>query len=226
MKQHGRVEKIKLKSEYGGKSCESYVLFSSHEFANLAHKYLNGHNINEKTVRTKLFSENHISFGPQDFTPAEMDPDKPCRKVERNLPDAKWYVAEYKSGNNFMKATEWIKWKIGKIPDKNLKRYGKAVLIEADDDTRASLLANFKPPANGNIKSVTPHRSFNLIKGIVHSRDLYEFSEEEILERCPDNIYRVQKLRGTNNSILLFFSSGYLPEFISVCNSRLRVKKI
>ena len=71
-----------------------------------------------------------------------------------------------------MKATKWIKWKIGNIEDKNLKRYGKAILIEADDDTRASLLTNFKPPADSNIKSVTPHRTFNLTKGIVHSRDL------------------------------------------------------
>ena len=119
----------------------------------------------------------------------------------------------------------WLKWKIGKFPDKYMKRYGKCILIQADDDTRSSLLANFKPPKNGNIKSVTSHRTFNLIRGIVHSNDLYEFSEDEILERCPETIYKVQKLKGTNNSILMYFSSKFLPEFISVCNSRLRVKK-
>ena len=225
MKQHGRVEKIKLKAVDKGKSYDSYVLFSSPKFANLAHKYLNGHSVNEKNLRTKLFNEENVNFGPQDFIPAEMDPAKPPKKIERNLPDNKWFVAEYKNGGNFMKATKWIKWKIGNIEDKNLKRYGKAILIEADDDTRASLLTNFKPPADGNIKSVTPHRTFNLTKGIVHSRDLYEFSEEEILEMCPENIYRVQKLKGANNSILMFFSNRFLPEYITVCNSRLRVKK-
>ena len=225
MKQHGRVEKIKLKAVDKGKSYDCYVLFSSHKYANLADKYLNGHSINEVTVRTKLYNEENVIFGSQDYTPSEMNPGKSFKKLERNLPDSRWFVGEYKYGDNFIKAVECLKWKIGNIPDKNIKRYGKAVLIEADNETRALLLSNFKPPSSGNIKSVAPHRSFNLMKGIVHSRDLYEFSEEEILQRCPDNIYKVQKLKGANHSILLFFSNRYLPEYISICNVRISVKK-
>ena len=222
MKQHGRVEKIKLIAVDQGTTYDCYVLFSSHKFAVLAHKYLNGHSVNNKSLRTKLYNKENVNFGPQDFTPAELDPGK---KIERNLPRAKWFVAEYKNSYNFMKATELIKWKIGNIPEKNIKRYGKAILIEADDDTRASLLSNFKPPVNGNVKSITPHRTFNLTKGIIHSRDLYEFSEEEILHRCPANIYKIQKLKGINNAILEFFSNRFLPEFITVSNVRLNVKK-
>ena len=225
MKQHGRVEKIKLKAVDKGKSYDCYVLYSLHKYANLAHKYLNGHSINEITVRTKLFNEENIIFGPQDYTPSEMFPGKPLKKLERNPTESRWFVAEYKHGENFIKAVECIKWKIGNIPDKNIKRYGKAILIEADNETRALLLKNFKPPSSGNIKSVTPHRTFNLMKGIIHSRDLYEFSEDEILQRCPVNIYKVQKLKGLNNSILLFFSNQYLPEYVSVCNIRISVKK-
>ena len=182
MKQFGSVEKIKLRAIDEGICYDAYVLFSSSDNANSAHVSLNGHLLNDKVVRTKLFSTNNIVFSNSDFSPEEMDPVKIHTKQERKQPTAKWFVGEYVHGDNFMKATEWIKWKIGKIPDQNLKRYGKAILIEADDDTRAALLANFKPPVNGNIKSVAPHRSFNLMKGIVHSKDLYEFSEDEILD--------------------------------------------
>ena len=225
MKQHGKVEKIKLKAVDEGKSYDSYVLYSSHKFASLAHKYLNGHSINEITVRTKLYNEENIIFGPQDYIPSELFPGKPFKKFERKLPESRWFVAEYKHGENYIKAVECLKWKVGNIPDKNIKRYGKAILIEADNETSALLLKNFKPPSSGNIKSVTPHRTFNVMKGIIHSRDLYEFSEDEILQRCPENIYKVQKLKGLNNSILLFFSNQYLPDYVSVCNVRISVKK-
>ena len=120
MKQHGRVEKIKLKAVDKGKSYDCYVLYSLHKYANLAHKYLNGHSINEITVRTKLFNEENIIFGPQDYTPSEMFPGKPLKKLERNPTESRWFVAEYKHGENFIKAVECIKWKIGNIPDKNI----------------------------------------------------------------------------------------------------------
>ena len=225
MKQYGKVEKIKLRAADKGKSYDCYVLFASNSNALLAHESLNESLLNDKKIRTKLFSTNNIKFDSTDFAPEDMDPNKSGRKQERDNPEAVWHVAEYKEGSNFMKGTEWIKWKIGNIPDKNVKRYGKAILIEADNETRASLLANFKAPVNGNIKCITPHRSFNILKGIVHSKDLYEFTEDEILERCPEVIYKVQKMKGTNNSILLFFSCKSLPEYISVCNSRIKVKK-
>ena len=223
MKQYGKIERIRLRVADKGKSYDCYVLFSSSSSAHLAHESLNESLVNDKKIRTKLFD--NMKFDPTDFVPEDMDPNKPGRKQERDNPKAVWHVAEYKEGSNFMKGTEWIKWKIGNIPDRNLKRYGKAILIEADTETRASLLANFKAPVNGNIKCITPHRSFNILKGIVHSKDLYEFTEDEILERCPENIYKVQKMKGTNNSILLFFSCKSLPEYIFVCNSRVKVKK-
>ena len=225
MKKYGKVEKIKLTAVKERNCYDGYILFSSSESAVLAQKNLNGHTINNNRVMARLFSTDNINFCPTDFTPEEMNPNKPCANRERKLPPIIWYIAEYENGNNFMKATEWIKWKIGNIPDKYIKRYGKCILIEADCDTRACLLANFKPPVNGNIKSVTGHRTFNLVRGIVHSHDLYEFSEDEILERCPESIYKIQKLKGTNNSILMYFSTKFLPEFVSICNSRLKVKK-
>ena len=75
------------------------------------------------------------------------------------------------------------------------------------------------------ISEVKPHNSFNLIKGVIHSQELQEFSEAEILNLCPDNIYDVRKLSGHNNTIILNFSSRYLPDYINIRHLQFRVKK-
>ena len=63
MKQHGRIEKIKLKAVDEGKCYDGYVLFSAHKFAVLAHRYLNGHSVNGKSLRTSLYNEENVNFG-------------------------------------------------------------------------------------------------------------------------------------------------------------------
>ncbi|XP_066956295.1 uncharacterized protein [Macrobrachium rosenbergii] len=57
----------------------------------------------------------------------------------------------------------------------------------------------------GNLK-----RFFNTLKGVVYSKDLHVFKEEEILHRCPPCVSHVKKLGG-DAAILLTFSSNYLP---------------
>ena len=226
MKQHGKVEKIKLKVAVPNKCYDCYILFETSQYANIAHTKLYGHSINDRIVKTKLFSVDNITFGAHHFIPEEMDPNKHFTLYERDQPTMTWHVAEYKEGrDNYMRGSEWIRWKIGNIPDRNIKKYGKKILIEADDTDRVSLLTNFKPPINGNIKCITPHRTFNTLKGVVYSRDLYDYEEQEILERCPLNVYKVQKLKGLNKCILMFFSSKFLPEYITVCGTPLHVKK-
>ena len=124
-----------------------------------------------------------------------------------------------------LKASEAIQKKVGNIPFENLKRYGKNILIKAGNATQATLLTHFKLSENGNVLTITPHKTFNTLKGVVFSRDLYDFSEEEILERCPPYVIQVKKLRGSNNTILLTFSSKYLPDHIVINHSMIKVKK-
>ena len=107
-----------------------------------------------------------------------MDESRETEKAPKNKPILTWHVATFKEGNNNMlKASKAIQKKVGNIPFKNLKRYGKNILIKAGNATQATLLTHFKPSENGNVLTITPHKTFNTLKGVVFSRDLYDFSE-------------------------------------------------
>ena len=160
-----------------------------------------------------------------DFIPKIQDRSSKTAS-QRIQPTLTWHVATYKEGrHNLLRATESIQSKVGNIPPENFTVYGKNLLIKAGNSTQASLLSNFKPSESGNIQTISPHKTFNTPNGVVFSKDLYNFSEEEILERCPPSVYRVQKLGGNNNTILLTFSSNYVPDHIMINHVRIKVKK-
>ena len=75
------------------------------------------------------------------------------------------------------------------------------------------------------VANISPHKSFNTSKGVIYCRDLYEFTEEEILNRCPEQVLNVKKLKGINNAILLRFHSSFLPDYINISHISLTVKK-
>ena len=136
------------------------------------------------------------------------------------------HVASYKEGReNLIRGAEAIQKKVGNIPRGHLKRYGKALLIKAGNETQAALLSNFKPSTEGNIKSISPHKSFNTFKGIVYSKELHDFEDWEILEQCPPSVFKAQKLKGDNHAILLTFTSSHIPDVINLEHTRIKVKK-
>ena len=107
-----------------------------------------------------------------------------------------------------------------------MKRYGKNILIKAKNLVQGKLLESFKPSSTCNIQSIIPHRSFNSVKGVIYSKDLHELSEDEILQKSQQNVYKVKKFRGTNNAILLEFSTENLPDFVSFGDHvRMRVRR-
>ena len=222
--QFGDIERIKLKLATDKKSFVCYATFASCVSAQKANRNLNNYSLNDSVLRTKVYSTKSVCEEPFDFVPTTPTNMADSNDLNREPPLPIWYVASYKDGGeNMIKASECIQKKVGNIPFENMKRYGKNILIKAGNESQAVLLNTFKPPQSGNIKSITPHRSFNTLKGIIYSRDLYEFSEEEILNRCPPTVYNVKKLRGNNNTILLFFSRNcptykFEQEVVEVAN--------
>ena len=186
---------------------------------------MNGHYVNDLPFQTSLLNINKFIKDDNDYIPSnKIDDLHPW--TPRNPPPLTWFVASYKDGReNMIKAQELIEERVGRIPEGNLKRYGNSLLIESVTTTQSILLSNFKASSSGNIKSISPHRSFNCVKGIIYSRELYEFSEEEILERCPPSVYQVRKFRGNNNTILLTFSVTKVPDYITFGHVRIGVRK-
>ena len=225
MRKFGIIERMKLKNAKDKRSFVCYTTFKEKNSAVRACNDLNDHSINDSVIKTKLFSIKNLSDEPFDFIPKEdfdsMDEDIATREPPLPL----WHVATYKDGKeNLIKASECIESKVGNIPEENLKRYGRNILIKAGNDTQAILLSHFKAPESSNIESIKPHKTFNTIRGVIYSKELHEFSEDEIKERCPTSVYQVRKMKG--NAILLTFTSTYIPDYLKIArHTRVKVKK-
>ena len=54
------------------------------------------------------------------------------------------------------------------------------------------------------------------MRGVIYSEELQAFSEKEILDLCPNNVYQVKKLKGPNNAIIINFSCKYVPDYLKI----------
>ena len=224
MKRFGTVERMKLHLQKRQQTYNCFTVFENSNQAHEACKNLKGHHINGLAVDTKLLRYSKFTPGAFDFIPVEKKK-LILNNLQRESPTITWYVVKYREGReNMMMASEYLEQEIGTIPQENIKRYGKSILIEAGDDSQASMLSHFQPSEESNIESITPHKTFNTLKGIVYSRELYQYTEDQILDRCPLYVYAVKKLRN-NNAVLLFFSSDFIPDYILVNNVRVKVKR-
>ena len=224
-RQYGKIEKIRLKSGDNETTLDSYIVYKSSSSAVKAHSCLNDHEVNGLVLKTRLFNILNLKNDPFDYYPE--DPRYSVPTVVRKAPTPVWFVVNYKDGKeNFLRASETLNKALNGIPPDNMKRYGKSILIKAKNTIQAKLLQGFKPSESSNVGSVSPHRSFNCIKGVVYSKDLWELSEEEILHRSPPTVYQVKKLKGTNHVIMLQFSTENLPEYINFGDHvRIRVRR-
>ena len=222
-KSFGSIQRIKMIFASNRTYYDAYVTFDNNVEASSALQFLMEEEP-EFCKKQKLVSATNLVDDPFDFVPPQIAPAE--EREERILPLPTWHVASYKEGReNLIRGAEAIQRKVGNIPRGNLKRYGRSLLIKAGNPTQAALLSNYKPSPEGNIKTISPHKSFNSFKGIVYSRDLCDFENWEILEKCPPFVYSAQKLKGDNNAILLTFTSNFIPDMIHIDHSRIKVKK-
>ena len=221
-KSFGVIQRIKMVFNRKRNFYNLYITFTDSDGASSAYHFLTENESN--FGRCKIISVNNLEDDKFDFVPDYSVPVE--EEKERILPLPTWHVASYKEGReNLIRGAETIQKKVGNIPRGHLKRYGKALLIKAGNETQAALLSNFKPSTDGNIKSISPHKSFNTFKGIVYSKDLHEYEDWEILEKCPPSVFKAQKLKGDNHAILLTFTSSFIPDIINLEHTRIKVKK-
>ena len=223
MKGYGKINRIRLVLDKSRNRFDCYVVFNDEHSAKKAKEHFNGHSVNDCTLKARVFHIDNFRDDPLDFFPQNTEIPT---ITERILPAPKWFVAHYRNGKeNMIKGAEYIRRKIGNIPDDNIKRYGKAILIKAGNETQSYLLCHFKAHEDSVIESVSPHKSFNIAKGIVYSKELYEFPDDDILRRCPGNVGSVKKLPGINHAILFTFTSPFLPDYLKISHIYFNVKK-
>ena len=230
MKPYGIILRMKLRLSKDKSSFETYITFNSHDQAKNALNDVQCGKVHTMNCHGKLYNVKNVNNSDYDFIPklsdlyeADDDNDGECIKT---IPEPVWYIGYYKEGcENIIKGSECLERKVGSIPRGNLKRYGRNILIKAGNESQAVLLGSFTPSPSDVIIKVTSHPIFNNSRGIVFSRDLFDFSEEEILKRCPPSVIKVKKLKGMNSAILLTFFSSHLPDYIQFRHLNISVKK-
>ena len=221
----GTVLRIRLCYDADFRSNRCYVIFSSGDESRSACDAVHtlpvaGVGFKATLLRSSNVAEHEDDYVPNMFEDAAVAPGP----RDGNVFPPRWFIAYFREGHgNFILAARYLAKELGTIPEENIKRYGKGVLIKAKDFTQAKMLENLPCPADSMFETVKAHPTFNHSKGCVFNRDLYEFSEEQILLMCPSRVHKVVKLKGSANMILLLFH-GCLPESIPVGPLHLRVR--
>ena len=136
----GDIERIKLvylESDY-----DCYITFKYHTDALAAQNSVDSGTLNF-SGKSKILSESNVKDDACDFVP-----EKCCSldniTIRRNPPLPIWHVVSYKPGKeNRYRAAQELQSQIGTIPRKNIKNYGRSILIKAENRTQANLLKKY-----------------------------------------------------------------------------------
>ena len=172
----------------------------------------------------EVLSSDNVGESDSDYVPNifKRDAEEASPKV-REAPTHRWFVAYYRNNQgNYICASRFRQQEFGTIPQENVCRYGKRLLIRAKDLTQARMLLHFWCGPNCMFDSVRSHRMFNY--SIIFNYDLGEFSEEEIYAMCTPTVQKVWKVKGKGNMIVLTFFGSFHPDYVHVGPLRLRVK--
>ena len=223
-KSFGQIERIKAKV-IDKKFINAFVTFINNVDAKTAaDSMLNNKDMSKVTF--SIISSRNVAEEESDYIPKLFSDIPTVSRAVRQQSTPVWFIVTYKSEDkNSLKGLLNIERYFGSIPKENFKRYGKCSLLKAKNELQALMLLHFTPSEDDNIVSIKPHNSFNLFRGVIYSEELHAFSEKEILNLCPENVYQVKKLNGRNNAILITFSCKYVPDYLSIRHLNFRIKK-
>ena len=220
----GQVLRIRLIHHGDTSSNTLYLSFAKEEQAIAAKDGVSNLSVMEENSQVKLMRSSNVADSEDDYCPNVFLEDDAPKRVPLT-PTPRWFVAYFRNGRgNFYRAAKYLEREIGRIPEGNIKRYGKGVLVRAKDITQGRMLMHLPCPQEGPFESISPHKTFNNSRGCLYNTDLYEFEEEEILEMCPPSVKSVVKMRGGRDMILMTFHSSHVPDHITIGHSILTVK--
>ena len=109
---------------------------------------------------------------------------------------------------NLFKLKKYINQKLGQLKTPKITQFGRNnFLVHANSDGQAAMLLNLKLDENSLIKQVKPHYNFSYARGVIFNEDMYELPDHEILEMCPESVWKVFKVPRSTMIILTFVSS-------------------
>ncbi|MPC77537.1 hypothetical protein E2C01_071993 [Portunus trituberculatus] len=166
-----KVVRIRLVYDKDFPSNCCYVTFMSCDEARLAFEHVASLPLDGSGFKTEFLQSRNISDSDTDYIPNVFESylENSVSEV-RHIPPSRWFVAYYRNVyGNFIHASWYLAKEIGTIPEGNLKKYGKGVLVRAKDITQARMLQHLPCPNDSMFETVKAHPTFNYSKGCVYS---------------------------------------------------------
>ena len=224
----GTIKEIRMNLNDKNEKWEAWVSYESYD---------NAFKASTGIGKGKLFDENTSSalcekapnyldvYRPDDWVKRADNTNENNTSSMRKPKPPKWLLITTKDEySNYFKVTRYLQRSFGSIKSGDVSRFGKnTVLVHAKSSTQSIMLCNLNTNNNEIIANVKPHLNFSYGRGVLFDRDLYEFSEDEILDMCPAGIWKVTKIPNTS-MIILTFDDEEVPYHINIENERINIK--
>ena len=216
---YGEVKEIRNGLGERNKSFETWISFKSAGDAMRA--------LNEFAL-----ANNNMSCSLVDGFPLFLDIYRPPNQTEKTNEDtilrspdpASWLIVTTGERGNLFKMKKFINQRLGLINRPDIKRFGRnSFLVHAKSDGQAAMLLNMAKDSEGMIKAIKPHYTFSYARGVIFNEDVHDLPEEEILEMCPDNVWKIFKVP-RSSMIVITFVNDILPTEIVLDKEFMRVR--
>ena len=146
-------------------------------------------------------------------------------RLERSPKPPEWLIATSHGENcNIIKMSKYLQRQVGGINKSDISRFGRnSLLIHAKSATQSVMLQNMKIETKSMLKKIKPHFNFSYAKGVIFDDNVYDFTEQEILEMSPDCVWKVFKVPNSR-MVILTFEDTNVPTYIYYENIRTEVR--
>ena len=208
----GPIKEIRNRLSYQAQFWEMWIVFYNAEDASRASVEYTS----DIGIRCSLVQEYPSNLDI--YIPPKVQADSPptLSDMMRQPKPPRWLIVTTREDRgNLIKVRKFLTHKIGSVNRQDISRFGRnSFLVHAKSDAQSVMLSNLNLESGSMLKQVKPHYNFSYVKGVIFNEDVYDFSTDEILEMCPDYVYKVFKVPNSRMIILTFESDTFHPEVI------------
>ena len=210
----GSIKKICVKLTQDYLRYNVWIVYDTHSEALMAYSV----SVKSKNLNCSLIEEISVSLRSLlTFYPSIQDEVSKAPEVDRTQMPATWLIVKVKKQlSNLFIFRKFMRHKAGGIAKSNITRFGQnAFLIHARNPEQSVMITLMKNQFREEIESVKPHYNFSYAKGVVFDKDMNELPQEELLEICPPNIWKVFQV--PNSQMIIFtFQNDMRPESVYI----------
>ena len=219
---YGKIESIRVKLTKNFKNWEVWISYSNNKEAFAALQDAKESHLIDKAELVKSVPSGLDVFYPNSKIEEHSEPSS-----VRSPPPPRWLiVSTTQERANLFAFRRFLQSELGSqnARTSQVTRFGSSsFLVHANSDEQAAMICNLRKTSKNAIKEIKPHYNFSYARGVIFNRDLYEFDEEEILEMCPPNVWKIFKVP-RSSMITATFTHEHLPENVIIEKEYIHVK--